>query len=626
MIVRMAKVDIFGPRSLLMETLAAIRQLGFLHLETEQPSHIDPEMVTRLHSLALDEKTLTQRLFYEDLQNKIETLLDSLPKTSPRPLYLSPVAALQSISSLVDRHNARSQRLVQRRKTLEMKRQELIRYSAFLQAVAPLLTGMRQDSSLDFLAIEIKDPGVLDQLSLMLNNLTQGAYEMQTAEQADGRVIGLITADKQMMAGLKKALAKEHIPEFFLPEELEALPFREKINRIDSSINETEKEMQAIDAELRTFSRRWLAIYLAVRDWLRDQLALLRATASIYETKMCFFIIGWLPADKLPNLRNRLNELFKGQVVLDEQELLEQELDEVPVSIRNPPYFQPFELFTRLLPLPHYASFDPTIFIGLFFPLFFGMILGDLGYGAILMVLSLLLVFLVKQRKNIRDAGKILFVCACYSAVFGLLYGECFGTAGSQFFGMEPWYIDRQESIVPMLYFALAVGAVHICLGLFLGFLTALRQKKGKEAAFKLSSIFLILCIILLLLTTLLPQFAFPTKPLLGVIVVIIAVSFFCGGLLAPLELFKTLGNIVSYARIMAIGLTSVLLAYVANKLAGSPGSLLVGALAAILLHTFNLLLGVFAPTIHSLRLHYVEFFSKFIETGSKKFEPFEKK
>ncbi|MEJ2689399.1 MAG: ATPase, partial [Deltaproteobacteria bacterium] len=302
-----------------------------------------------------------------------------------------------------------------------------------------------------------------------------------------------------------------------------------------------------------------------------------------------------------------------------------QDLDKVPVSIQNPPYFRPFELFTRLLPLPHYASFDPTIFIGLFFPLFFGMILGDLGYGAILMVIALLLVFVAKE-KNFRDAGKILFICALYSAVFGLLYGECFGTAGSELLGMEPWYINRHDSIIPMLYFALAVGVVHICLGLFLGFLTALRQKKSKEAAFKLASIFLILCLVLLFLATLLPEFSFPFKPLLGIIMVIIAVSFFCGGLLAPLELFKTLGNIVSYARIMAIGLTSVLLAYVANKLAGNAGSLLIGAFAGVLLHTFNILLGVFAPTIHSLRLHYVEFFSKFIESGGKKYEPLEKR
>ena len=76
----------------------------------------------------------------------------------------------------------------------------------------------------------------------------------------------------------------------------------------------------------------------------------------------------------------------------------------------------------------------------------------------------------------------------------------------------------------------------------------------------------------------------------------------------------------------MAIGLTSVLLAYVANRLGGMGGDILAGGVVALLLHAFNLLLGVFAPTVHALRLHYVEFFSKFFEAGGRRFEPLEKK
>ena len=100
---------------------------------------------------------------------------------------------------------------------------------------------------------------------------------------------------------------------------------------------------------------------------------------------------------------------------------------------------------------------------------------------------------------------------------------------------------------------------------------------------------------------------------------------FFTGGMLAPLELLKSIGNIVSYARIMAIGLTSVLLAFVANNLAGMMGDVVIGIIVGGLLHAVNLVLGVFAPAIHSLRLHYVEFFSKFLEQGGRKFEPLRK-
>src|SRR5208282_2857673 len=103
--------------------------------------------------------------------------------------------------------------------------------------------------------------------------------------------------------------------------------------------------------------------------------------ASVFETRMCFFINGWMPSDDVTRLRRRLVDSFRGEVALEEREMFEQDIERVPIVLKNPSYFRPFELFTRLLPLPAYTSYDPTPFIGIFFPIFFGMILGDGGYG-----------------------------------------------------------------------------------------------------------------------------------------------------------------------------------------------------------------------------------------------------
>jgi V/A-type H+/Na+-transporting ATPase subunit I len=114
-------------------------------------------------------------------------------------------------------------------------------------------------------------------------------------------------------------------------------------------------------------------------------------------------------------------------------------------------------------------------------------------------------------------------------------------------------------------------------------------------------------------------------RPVVLAILFLTPFLFFAGGLLAPLELLKSIGNIISYVRIAAIGLTSVLLAFVANNLAGVTGDVVTGVVVAGLIHLLNIVLGVFSPTIHSLRLHDVEFFSKFIEHGGKKFAPLKK-
>jgi V/A-type H+-transporting ATPase subunit I len=297
----------------------------------------------------------------------------------------------------------------------------------------------------------------------------------------------------------------------------------------------------------------------------------------------------------------------------------------VPVALRNPPYFRPFELLTKLLPTPRYASIDPTPFVGIFFPLFFGMILGDVGYGLILLAAAAALVGFARGRRVQREVGQILLVASIYTIIFGAVYGEYFGELGAKLLGLGPPLIDRRTSVVPMLYFALAVGTVHVLVGLVLGVVSALRAHKKREALSRLFSILTLLCVAGILVSYFAPVAALLRRPLLMAMLVIAPVLLLSGGLLAPFELLRNLGNIVSYARIMAVGLASVLLAYVANELAGAAGSVWVGVVVAVLLHAFNLLLGVFAPTIHALRLHYVEFFSKFVESGGRRYEPLRK-
>jgi len=220
-----------------------------------------------------------------------------------------------------------------------------------------------------------------------------------------------------------------------------------------------------------------------------------------------------------------------------------------------------------------------------------------------------------------RQAGEILLVSSIYTIVFGVLYGECFGEVGTRLFGLRP-SIDRQTSLVPMVYFSLAVGSAHVVVGLVLGVFSALRGRQTKEAVLKSLSILVVICVAGILASYFAPVAALVRRPLITAVLVIIPILILTGGFLAPFELLRYFGNIISYVRLMAVGLASVLLASIANRLAGAAGSVWIGIAVAILLHAFNILLGVFAPTVHALRLHYVEFFSKFMEPGGKDFKP----
>ncbi len=619
----MSKVEIIGSRELLLPVLETIRQTEVLQIEPEIKERMQKGAEVQLKPLALDGRTLAQRLFFEDLSQKIAQLIAQLPEVTARESGLSPPAAINSVAKLVGKHISACEEKGRRREALQAELNQLNRYQVFLSTVESLAPRGGAGKGVEIIGVEVRDPAALEQLTKVAGQLLLGA-EVRTARAADGSYIGLLTTEKELADRLKESLRSNQIPEVALPSYLEGLALPDKIHAVSARYDALTAETAAIDQALRDFAQRWRGLYQNVQSWLEERLSLLKTSTSLYETDNCFVLFGWLPSAELPRLRRTLAETYADTVVVEEKEILKQDLEQVPVVLKNPAYFQPFELLVRLLPLPRYTSVDPTPFIGIFFPLFFGMILGDIGYGAILLLVALALILFVKRRPIVQQAGKILLVASLYSVIFGVLYGECFGELGAEALGLHAW-IDRRTSIMPMMYFALAMGGVHVVVGLALGVLSALKGRRTREAVSRLASILVILCIVGILATYFAPMTELLRKPLMIAILVIVPVLLVTGGLLAPFELLRHLGNIISYVRIMAVGLASVLLAYVANSLAGAAGSVWIGVAVAVVLHAFNLLLGVFAPTIHALRLHYVEFFSKFVEPGGTRYTPLKK-
>jgi V/A-type H+-transporting ATPase subunit I len=292
------------------------------------------------------------------------------------------------------------------------------------------------------------------------------------------------------------------------------------------------------------------------------------------------------------------------------------------VVLRNPRLFRPFETLVGLLPLPRYGSIDPTPFLAIFFPMFFGLVLGDVGYGLVLAVIALVLRHRSPAGSTGRAFAEVAGACSAFTVIFGFLYGELFGDAGARLFGMTALALHREEALLPFLGLALAIGVVHILLGLVLNLVSKLRQSRRAALGpgVMLAMVALIVFAILAAADVLPRSFFTPTVLL---VLVLFAVLVIVEGILGATELVSTLGHILSYARVMAVGTASVMMAAAANRMVGAMGSVLVGSLFALLFHLVNFALGMFSPAVHVLRLHFVEFFGTFYSPGGMRYEPF---
>jgi V/A-type H+-transporting ATPase subunit I len=606
MIIRMAKVEIVGPRHDLLATLDLLHNRGIFQPDPQLLEQVKLTREDRLQAHVLDEHDLQERSFFQDLFERVSALLEILPATSDSISPIQPMPVMDLVDELVDQHLVKAREQSRALADCRNEVEDLQRNLIFWQALEPLLADLPHDSNLELLGITVRDARQLQALEELLLQRTRGRCHISSTTTSDGALIGLVATDRQTAGALHQALTDERVPEMSLPEDLADLPLAERIETLRVRLQTASANCRKLETQLQELSRRWRPIYRRALVWLEERLTLYRATATAYTTRLCFIIQGWMEQAEVPGLHRDLNQAFAGRVVLEQLAIVEEDLDQIPVMLRNPGYFAPFEILSRLLPLPKYSSYDPTPLIGLFFPVFFGMILGDIGYGAILLLISLYLARHFPPQRLLSDTGKVLGAAALYTLLFGFLYGELFGDLGETWLGLHPLWFDRSKDILPMAVFALTVGVAHILLGITLGVLSDLRRHQPRKALLKLAMLTLTVLAVLALVSWFYPQTWLSTKPLLIGVGVLMPILVAAEGLLAPLELLKTMGNIISYVRIMAIGFSSVLLAVVANRMGGMTGDIMVGILVAGILHAFNLLLGVFAPTVHSLRLHYV--------------------
>lgn len=348
-------------------------------------------------------------------------------------------------------------------------------------------------------------------------------------------------------------------------------------------------------------------------------LELLKAQAPLHfgSTKHVTLIKGYVPASRLDELRQ-----ISGVHTVSTTH-------EAPTKLTNPRPLKDFEALINIYTLPRYNEIDPTSLIAITFPLFFGFMLGDIGYGLMLLAAFWLI---GKRWPATQGFSNIIIISAIATMFFGLLFGEFFGL--EQVFGIHlPSLLHRATELDAMFAIALVLGVMHINIGLFFGMHNIAVNDGWMHGIIEKGS-WVLLQIGAIMAAAghgLLQQYtAWQPSPIAGWVVLALAISgiAYTENLQGLLEMPMIFSHTLSYLRLVAIGLASISMAMVTNDLGGQimqSGTvwILPGVLVIIIGHTINLALGLLGPFLHSLRLHYAEFFMKFYTGGGIEYRPF---
>jgi V/A-type H+-transporting ATPase subunit I len=625
---KMARLQIVGLKTHLAATVHALHRLGTVQIDdlaeaggiSARPLRLDRDAVKTQEDLGY-------------LAARVDGLLTTLSAEAPQaalPNGTQQTDCTAEAQAGLEVLGPQVQALVARREALTAEQASLPRYEAMLRKLLPIVPPSARDPANISVGVLVSRAhvAVLDAVAEQVMNTTGGRAEVVAGDiDATTRAM-LIVVQREFSNEIDSLLSREDISRLRLPGHFAGQPPDAAAAAVGQRLAVIPQELAEVKAQLAELTRDWGPRLARWHAGLRDRLEEFAILSHFGETDQTFVLAGWVPEREMPHVRETLATQVGEAVVVQALPLTKADEARAPVALANPRPTRPFQSLVRMLALPRYTGMDPTMLMALFLPIFFGMILGDVGYGGLLLLGCVFWLWRSHRSGTLRDLVQVLAIGSAWSIVFGFLYGEAFGTLGEHL-GMHAIWIDRAspEQVTGLLLFSVAVGAAHVTLGLILGVWEAVRERSRHHLLERggmlvgLTGLFFIVAVMVEWLPA---GFMTPSIAMLIVGVVLLGASLgWLGLLMGPIEFVGLVGNVLSYLRLAAIGLASVYLARVANDLAGSLGNIIVGLIVAVLIHALNLVLGAFSPTIHSLRLHYVEFFRKFYEGGGRPYEPF---
>ncbi|HNW04356.1 MAG TPA: V-type ATP synthase subunit I [Oscillospiraceae bacterium] len=410
----------------------------------------------------------------------------------------------------------------------------------------------------------------------------------------------------------------------------------ERIAEADRRMGEIQTELSDLEALWPEIARGMDALYLA-GDGLLLSMERTKAGGQLFHTERTFLLCGWVPREEEETIR----ALFSEYPCYYEFTEAAQDDPEMPVLLKNPKWARPFESITEMYALPMPGSVDPDPFIAPFYFVFFGMMLSDAGYGLILLLGGLFLLKKAHLGSNGRKLVQTLTICGVSTVIWGLIYGSFFGDLpakiASTFFQSDfalPMLIDPLGEPMVVLALSMALGLLHTFVGMALSIYLMCKRHDVFGAIVDVGVWYLILIGLLMLLLGGVWQKVGMAMAAVGALTVVCfrgrekknIILRVGSGLVGLYDISGYFSDVLSYSRILALGLATGVISSVINIFGTLPGPNILSVLMILVVgtggHLLNFAINALGAYVHTSRLHYVEFFGRFYEGGGTPFRP----
>ncbi len=649
MIVEMSRVIVLGPKRLLGQVIEEVQRLGSLHADRIEAEEV-PEALSRVQ-LSADEAQRLQTT--ERALARTEGVLALLPPSAPAEgAAVDASETVEDLDARVAEVERRVRDLTWARLELEEEQSLIASYEGAMRALAPLLNALRGSRTLESIGflLNTKDLTVVTAIRNELINATGSKVEVVSRIVDETRIGAVVAYRKQDADLVRPVLSRSGVTELRLPARFQQAHPADTVALMERRKVEIPREIERIDSEIAASARTERGWVAAARSALVDRLAQMHVMSDLAQSRYTFILHGWVPTRDLPRVRARLRERFGSEtVVYDTPADPHHDAERVPVLLGNPAAIRPFQRMLALFKPPRYGNLDPTVFLAIFFPIFTGIVIGDVAYGALLFAFGWWMRGKARRGETWRiklwsidlgmqmappvlaDASWIVRIISVWAMIFGVLYLEVFGNLVEHQLGWHPIF-NRVELTTAFLGLVIALGVMQVMLGYLLHLVQAMRHRHAVGVVESLA----MMCGVAGLLAVLgamgnqFPRAVFtPGVALLAAFFVFFLVGFVLtrSAWMWMLEAISGMGNVLSYARLFGVGLAAAVLANVANELGGPIGPVWVGALIGILIQMGFFIFTLPGHIIQPARLNWVEFLTKFKyhdETGNS-YRPLQK-